>query len=215
MTVRRDATLRRMTRTATPDGTAVVTMELERGVVGDLATMSDLRDAAAERDTLAAAGRLVTAARAADIPVVHCVAEWRADRVGTTLNTPLTRALARRPEQILAGTAAIELVPELGDTGGDLHSVRRHGLTPFPGTDLDPLLRSLGAERIVVAGVSLNVGVTGLVMGAVDLGYEVIVATDAVVGVPPTYGDEMLAGTIAMLADLRSVQEIVADWNDH
>jgi nicotinamidase-related amidase len=194
--------------------TAVVTMELERGVVGDLATLGDLRDAAAERGTLGACARLVEAARDAAIPVVHCIAEWRPDRVGTPLNTPLTRALARNPAQILTGTGAVEPVPELGDCAGDLRSVRRHGLTPFPGTDLDPLLRSLGVTHLVACGVSVNLGVTGLVLGAVDRGYDVTVATDAVVGVPAAYGDDVLRHTLAMVAALRTVEEIVAGWGD-
>jgi len=187
-------------------------MEMERGVVGDLATLGELRDAAAARGTLAAAGRLCAAARAAGVPVVHCIAEWRADRRGTPLNTPLTRALARNPGQILAGTGAVAPVVELGDTSGDLTTVRRHGLTPFPGTDLDPLLRSLGVRHVVVCGVSLNVGVPGLVLGAVDRGYEVTVATDAVVGVPAPYGDEVLRHTLSMVARLATVDEVVAAW---
>ncbi len=193
-------------------GTAVLTMELERGVVGDLATLADLAEAASERGTLAACGRLVGAARSARIPVVHAIAEWRPDRAGTPLNTPLAAALARNPEQILAGTPAVELVPELGDTTGDLRSVRRHGLTPFTGTDLDALLRSLGVSTVVACGVSLNVGVLGLCLSATDLGYRVVVPTDAVVGVPPSYGDEVLRGTLAMVARLSTVEDVIAGW---
>jgi nicotinamidase-related amidase len=193
--------------------TAVVTMELERGVVGDLATLTQLRDAADERQTLAACGALIAAARVAGLPVIHCIAEWRADRAGTPLNTPLTRALSANPDQIRAGSPAVELVAELGDTTADLRSVRRHGLTPFPGTDLDALLRSLGVGHVVAAGVSLNIGVTGLVLGAVDLGYEVTVASDAVVGVPAAYGDAVLANSLAMAARIATVSEIVAGWS--
>ena len=193
-------------------GTAVLTMELERGVVGDLATLADLAEAASERGTLAACARLVEAARSARIPVVHAIAEWRPDRAGTPLNTPLATALARNPEQIQAGTPAVELVPELGDTTGDLRSVRRHGLTPFTGTDLDALLRSLGVSTVVACGVSLNVGVLGLCLSATDLGYRVVVPTDAVVGVPASYGDEVLRGTLAMVARLSTVEDVIAGW---
>lgn len=192
--------------------TAVVTMELERGVVGDLANLGDLREAACDRGVPAACGRLVSAARAAGIPVVHCVAQWRPDRVGSPLNTPLTRHLDRFADQILEGTAAVELIPELGDTSGDLRSVRHHGLAPFHGTDLDPLLRSIGVSHLVVAGVSLNVGVTGLVIGAVDRGFEVTVASDAVVGVPAEYGDDVMAHTISALARIVETETIVGSW---
>lgn len=128
------------------------------------------------------------------------------------MNTPLTASLARLPGQILAGSEAVDLVPELGDTSGDLTSVRRHGLTPFTGTDLDPLLRSMGMTTVVACGVSLNVGVLGLCLSAADLGYRVVVPVDAVVGVPASYGDDVLRNTIAMLATLTTVDELLADW---
>lgn len=191
-------------------GAAVVTMELERGVVGDLATMAQLAEAARERGTLDACGRLVRAARERGRPVVHCLAEWRADRRGTALNTPLTRSLARNPAQILEGTDAVALVAELGDTSADLRSVRRHGLTPFTGTDLDALLRSLGTRTVIACGVSLNIGVLGLCLGAADLGYRVVVPTDAVVGVPASYGDMVVANTLAMVGTLTTVDELLA-----
>ena len=104
------------------------------------------------------------------------------------------------------------VIGELGDTTGDLHSVRHHGMAPFHGTDLDPLLRSLGVSHLVVAGVSLNVGVTGLVIGAVDRGFEVTVATDAVAGVPLGYGDAVLANTLSALATLGTVDAIASRW---
>lgn len=189
---------------------AVVTMELERGVVGDLATTVQLAEAARASGTLDACGRLVRVARERACPVVHCVAEWRADRRGTLLNTPLTRSLARNPDQILEGTAAVELVSELGDTSGDLRSIRRHGLTPFTGTDLDALLRSLGVRTVIACGVSLNVGLLGLCLSASDLGYRVVVPTDAVIGVPPEYGDAVVANTLAMVATLTTVADLVS-----
>jgi nicotinamidase-related amidase len=192
------------------EGATVLTMELERGVVGDLATLTQLRDVARDRGTLDACGRLVHAARQRGVPVVHCIAQWREDRLGTVLNTPLTRALARNPGQILAGSPAIELVDELGDTAGDLRSTRHHGLTPFTGTDLDAILRSLGTTTVVACGVSLNVGVVGLCLTAADLGYRVVVPSDAVVGVPADYGDAVLANTLSMVATITTVDDLLA-----
>lgn len=195
-----------------PTDCAVVTMELQRGVVGDLASMPALVDAVTERGAAEACGRLVEGARSAGVPVVHARVRWAADRRGTPTNTPLTSALARRPEQMLEGTAAVDLIPELGDTTNDLDSWRRHGLTPFTGTDLDPLLRSLGVSTVVAVGVSLNVGVLGLVLGATDLGYQAIVPSDAVVGVPIDYGDAVMANSVAMVARITTVTELLAAW---
>lgn len=196
----------------TTDGCAVVSMELQRGVVGDRASMPALVSAATAGGTLAACGRLVEGARRRGVPVVHALVEWSADRRGTPLNTPLVAGLARNPDQMLIGTEAVEPVPELGDTSDDLRSVRRHGLTPFTGTDLDPLLRSLGVHTVVAAGVSLNIGVVGLALSASDLGYRVVVPSDAVVGVPVEYGEQVLANTLAMVATLTTVDELLHNW---
>lgn len=187
-------------------------MELQRGVVGDLATMPALVEAAAARSTLSRCGEMVHGARAAGVPVVHAAVHWRADRAGTPLVTPLTTSLARNPTQVLERTPAVELVPELGESATDLWSWRRHGLTPFSGTDLDVQLRSLGVHTVVAVGVSLNIGVLGLCLGATDLGYRCVVPTDAVVGVPVEYGDAVLEHSLAMVATRCTVRELLDAW---
>jgi nicotinamidase-related amidase len=189
-------------------------MELQRGVVGEEATLAELAELAAARGVLDACTLLVGAARRIGVPVVHARVEWSPDRRGTPLNTPLTAALARNPDQMLAGTPAVEPIPQLGDTTADLHSVRRHGLTPFTGTDLDPLLRSLGVTTVVAVGVSLNVGVLGLALSAADLGYRVIVPSDAVVGVPVEYGEQVLRHSLAMVATITTTPALVDHWAD-
>jgi nicotinamidase-related amidase len=61
--------------------------------------------------------------------------------------------------------------------------------------------------------VSVNIGVLGLVMGAVDLGYRVALVRDAIVGVPPEYGDAVVEGTLGLLATLVTTDEVVATWS--
>jgi nicotinamidase-related amidase len=103
-------------------------------------------------------------------------------------------------------------MPELGPEASDVICARRHGLTPFVGTDLDVTLRNLGVRTVVVTGVSVNVGVLGMVMGAVDLGYETVVVTDAVAGIPAEYANAVLDNTLAVLAARATSDEIVAMW---
>ncbi len=188
---------------------AALTMELQRGVMGDLASFPELAAAAKDRDTVARAARLLDALRHAGLPIVHCTAGFRADRAGTFLNTPLHTTLLRRPEHLLEGTAATELVPELRAQPTDYVSARRHGVAPFTGTPLHATLEDLGVRVLVVCGVSLNLGVPGLCVEAVNLGYQVVVATDAVVGVPVEYGETVLRTSVSLVAALHTVDEIV------
>ena len=70
--------------------TAVLTMEIQRGVIGDLTAFPQLRDAAVEAGVIPNTARLLAAARSAGIRVVHCTAEFRADRAGTAVLSGLS-----------------------------------------------------------------------------------------------------------------------------
>lgn len=196
-----------------PATTAVLTMEMQRGVIGDLARLPDLVDAVAEAGAVPAAARLLDGARSAGATVVHCLAGFNADRRGSTTNAPMFEFAARQPDHLVVGTPSAELVPELGPEPTDLIASRVHGMTPFSGTSLDPWLRNLGIRTIVVSGVSVNVGVFGLVIEAINLGYRVVVATDAVAGVPAEYAKAVLDNSLRVLATLRTVDQILAVWS--
>ena len=195
-----------------PASTAVLTMELQRGVVGDRASIPDLAAEVAARGVLPAAGRLADAARAAGVPVVHCTAEFRPDRAGSATNAPLLAVMAKRPNHLLIGSPEAELVPELGPDPRDLVVPRLSGVSPFAGTALDVTLRNLGVRTVVATGVSVNLAVLGLAIEAVNLGYRVVVVTDAVAGTPADYADAVLDGTIALLATRLTVDAVADVW---
>ncbi len=188
-------------------------MEMQRGVIGDLAKFPELSQICAERGVVANAARAVRAARTAGVRVVQCTAAFRADRAGShTDNAPFIKGLLRDPEHMLDGTGAIEVVPELYSPD-DLESRRYHGFSPFTGTSVDQTLRSLGVRTIVALGVSLNLGVPGMCLEAVNLGYRVVVPVDAVAGIPAEYGDAVLNNTISLLAARVTTDELLKAWS--
>jgi nicotinamidase-related amidase len=195
-----------------PNHTTVLTMEMERGVVGDLARFSGPAEAARESGMIDCCASLCTAARRAGMRVVHCIAAFRPDRAGSYRNMPGVLPFMDDPEHLPVGTAATEVLPELRDDG-DVESVRLHGIAPFIGTSLDPTLRSLGARTVVATGVSLNRGITGMTIEAVDLGYHVVIPRDAVAGYPAEYGKLVLEHTLANIATLTTVAELVSIWS--
>lgn len=197
-----------------PAATAVVTMELQRGVVGDLAALSHLRDAATSVGMPTNAGRICTAGRVAGATVVHCTAEFRSDRQGSVRNARILAASAQlNGDRLDRGEPGTELIPELDAAASDLVVARTHGLTPFVATELDQLLRNCGVRTVVAVGNSVNIGILGLVLVAVDLGYQVVVPRDAVVGVPVDYGETVMDNTIALLATLTTTEDLVAAWS--
>ncbi|MEU1727639.1 isochorismatase family cysteine hydrolase [Nonomuraea sp. NPDC005692] len=191
---------------------AVLVMEMQRGVVGDLTKFPDLVAACARHDVVPNAARVLRTARAAGLPVIHCTAAFRPDRAGShTGNCPFIVSLLKDPAHMLEGTAAVEVLPELREDG-DLESRRHHGFSPFTGTSLDMTLRSLGVSSVVAMGVSLNLGIPGLALEAVDLGYRVTVVRDAVAGIPEDYAQAVLRNTIGLLATRVAAADLVRAW---
>lgn len=56
-------------------------------------------------------------------------------------------------------------------------------------TDLDPMLRERGVERVVVVGIATDVCVKATVLDAVELGYDTVVLPDATAAVDLQPGD--------------------------
>ena len=198
--------------------TAVLTMELQQGVVGEGALMKALVEEVDRVGVRTTAGRLCNEARSRSIRVVHCVAENRPDGVGEienckvfAMNARLRRETGTTP--IDQGTPGALLVPELGPHPSDVVVSRVHGLTPFTQTSLDQILRNLDIKTLVVTGVSINLGIFGTVMSAVDLGYNVVIVSDGVCGVPREYAEDVLKNSLSLLATIASADEVVAAWN--
>lgn len=187
-------------------------MEIQRGVCGDLAPTPHLARAASSVGLAANAARLVAGARAAGATVAHCMFTIRGDGAGTDLTVPLMAAAAADPTLLRQGDPSADLLDGLGPEPGDWVAERHHGLTPFTGTDLADRLRAAGITTVVACGVSLNVGIPGLVTEAVGCGFGVVVATDAVVGIPTGYGDDVLRHSLAYVAELATVDGIIAGW---
>jgi nicotinamidase-related amidase len=194
-----------------PWRTAVVTSEIQNGVIGEEAVLPALARTA-RKTLIPALAKLVKSARAAGVEVVHGTFEQRVDGKGANANARLFAAVANAPVRLVRGTDATRIIPEVGVDPSDIVLTRSHGLNPMSGTDLDPVLRNLGVSTIVVCGVSVNVAITNLVMEAVNRGYDVVLPRDAVSGVPAAYADAIIDNTLALLATVTTVDKVVAVW---
>lgn len=215
MTALDDKQRARLSEQLNGGGVAVVTMELQRGVVGDGALMKALVDEVERMGLRRTVGRLCEAARRHGIPVVHCTAENRPDGIGATdnckvfaMNARLRRETGSTP--IDQGTDGARLVPELGPEPSDVVVARIHGMTPFTSTSLDQILRNMGVRTLVVTGVSVNLGILGTVISAIDLGYRVVLVRDGVCGVPADYADAVIDNTLSLLATVATADDVIA-----
>jgi biuret amidohydrolase len=202
--------------TVEPSRTAVLTMELQQGVVGAGALLPALVDEVQRVGLLDTVRRVCDGARAAGARVVHCTAVTRADGAGGARNCKIFSLADRRrretgasPTQI--GTPGAEVMPGL-EGPGDIVVPRIHGMTPFTSTSLDQILRNLGVTTVVATGVSVNLGVLGMSLTALDLGYQVVIPRDAVAGVPADYAQAVLDNSLSMIATIVSAEELLASW---
>jgi len=116
----------------------------------------------------------------------------------------------RRAEDL---AAFAEVVPEVGVEPEDLLFNRLHAMSPMTDTGLDLVLRNIGVTTIVAGGVSLNVGVMGLVIEAANRSYNVVIPRDAAVGVPPEYGEMVLQNSLSLISRLTTVDELIDIWS--
>lgn len=195
-----------------PRRTALVTQECQNGVIGEHAVFPALAEIA-RREMIPNAARLVKAARAGGVPVVHCLALRRPDGLGANTNARIFGAARKSPVILEPGSDAARVVDEIGVEDSDIVLTRYHGVGPMAGTDLDSVLRNLGASTIVGVGVSVNVGMTNFTMDAVNLGYRFVLPRDAVAGVPPDYADAIIDNTLSLLATVVSTDQLIEAWS--
>jgi nicotinamidase-related amidase len=197
-----------------PSTTAVLTMELQEGIVGEGALFPDLVAEVRRSGMLDQVRRVCAGARASGARVVHCTAVTRPDGAGAAINCKIFALTERMrvergstPNEI--GSPGAELVAGIEDPA-DFVVPRLHGMTPFTSTALDQILRNLGVRTVVATGVSVNLGIMGMALSALDLGYQVVIVRDAVAGVPSDYARSVLDNSLSLIATLLTTDELLA-----
>ncbi|UNS95758.1 cysteine hydrolase [Streptomyces tubbatahanensis] len=195
-----------------PATTALLTVECQRGVVGEDSALPELAQATRESGVLRRVAQLAGAAHGAGVQVLHAIAERRPDGRGSGRNARLFRAAERLPVRQEPGSPAVQVAEPLPVTERDLVVRRLHGLSPLAGTEVDALLRNLGIRTLVVTGVSANVAVPNAVFDAVNLGYTAVIPADAIAGVPADYTPAMVRHTLALVATVTTADAVRACW---
>lgn len=196
-----------------PSRAALLLMECQEGIIGEGGTLSALAEAVRRNGTVPQIARVLAAARARGVPVFHCLMARRPDGAGAAANCLLLAATRKSAHPLLPGSPQQAPVAALAPADGEWVVTRWHGVTPFHGTELDALLRNLGVRTVVATGVSVNIGILGLVLEAVNAGYQVVIPTEAVTGTPDEYVAAVMEHTLRLLATLAPVDRVVGVWS--
>jgi nicotinamidase-related amidase len=193
-----------------PRTTALVFVECQRGVIGDLSVGPALAEAA--QPALGAMALLASGARGAGVQVVHLTYLPLVGGRSASQSAPLMRATSSTAGW-RESDAPLEIVPEIGVGPDDLVLPRHQGISPVHRTEVLSILRNMGIDNVVVAGVSTNLAVLLVAVGAADEDFGVTVATDATVGTPSEHHASMLRHSLAFVARLATTDELLADWS--
>lgn len=184
-----------------PAKTVVLAVDVHRGHLDpDVATMPVAPEDA--RRVRAAVARLLGGARAATVSVIYVLLTyrrttppglesmgnpfWQAVEAARESMTPGRRSTIVHHNQ--EGSPQTELPPELAAQPGDYVIRSKKRLSAFYGTELDTLLRALGADTVVICGINTNTCVLCTAFDAFNRDLRVIVASDAVASM---YGDDL------------------------
>jgi nicotinamidase-related amidase len=192
-----------------PERSALVVFECLEGVIGPASPLPGLVAAVRETGLVGNVARLAEAARAAGVPVVYCTLAEQGAAADDGAETPLQRRLRDAGGRAPALGGVVEA---LAPRPGDRVVCRAGGVSGFHGGTLDGALREAGTRTVVLTGVSLNIGVLGTAIEAVNHGYAVVVPTDCVAGDPPEYGAQVLRHTLRHLVWLTRTADVVDRW---
>ena len=181
-----------MSATTLDARTALVVIDLQRGIVG-LPTVHP------SDEIIARSAQLAAAFRKNGLPVVlvnvTAVAPGRTDGGAAT-----THAF---PE----GWA--DLVGELDQQPSDI-TVSKQQWGAFYGTGLDMELRRRGVTQIVLCGISTSIGVESTARDAYEHGYNVTVATDAVTDTDAAAHERAVGTIFPRLGETGSTADVLA-----
>lgn len=192
-----------------PRRCAVVVFECQQRLLGEGTPLPGLRAAAEATGLLENLAGLLRRGRKAGVPVVYVRVVPPPPGEASRMHSPLEARVGPRgggeaPHGFDAGPICKEVAP----CDGDIVVERPHGMTGFYRSDLDSVLRAFGAETLVLAGISLNIGVLGTAIEAVNRGYRVVIPQDCVAADPPEYKDPILRYSLRNLAYLSDAEAI-------
>jgi nicotinamidase-related amidase len=193
-----------------PARCAILVFEMQENVIGAASRIPGLAAAVRDANVVANIARLLASARSAGATVFYCTALSRPSGLGRAKIPMLDKMSGVATGSDLVDTSVVKAIsPEPGDVA----MPRAHGMSAFFDSGLDPCLRDLGTETVIVVGVSLNIGLIGTTIEAVNRGYRVIVPVDCVAADPPEYGEQMLRYSIRNLAYTSTSGEIAKIWS--
>lgn len=189
---------------------AVVVFECQKNVIEEGGPYPGLVTSVQSSGLVATLAAFLASARKAGARVVYCTAGRRAGGLAAARVPGRSRVIGAELDDTPGSTP--EVVDAIKPEPGDVVVRRYHGMSGFHDTGLDPCLRHFEVRTVIPVGVSLNVGLLGTTIEAVNRGYRVALPTDCAVSDPPEYAEQVLRYSFRNLAFLTSSAEVARIW---
>ena len=194
--------------TLDPARTALIAVHLQNDIVGPDGAFAPFFRAEIDRvGTLTTAARLLDAARAAGVQVIYTRVAWQPGHTDLHANSPLLNIVVQQ-NCLVDETQGAAIIDELTPQDADRVITHRR-IGGFHDSDLDDVLRSAGIDTVAFLGVATNASVEGTTRAASDLGYRVLVVSDACSAATPEAHAASLE-SLGLLAEITTTDELIA-----
>lgn len=148
--------------------------------------------------------RLLDVSRAAGLSVIHVITAGKfADGRG------LSRNACVRGVHVGTATPEAEIMPIVSPRPSEA-VLGKPGIGAFTGTGLDELLRNLGVEHVILAGISCTGAIESTIRSATDRGYGAVLVPDACVTCDVMQQSELWNKEVGII-QVRSATDM-SDW---
>jgi len=184
--------------TLDPSTTALVVIDLQRGIAGTPTVPHSASDVIARSAQLAARFR----GRHGLVVLVHV------DPGPNGELFPRTITDIERP-RLVPAPGWSDFVPEMTPHNGDV-IVTKHQPCAFFGTDLEIQLRRRGIQTIVLCGIATNIGVEATARVGFEHGYNLVFAADAMAARDAELHASSVSKFFPTIGRVRTTEEILA-----
>ena len=169
---------------------ALIVIDLQKGIIGFAAELGSA-------GVVARSAELAAAFRERNLPVV------------------LVNVVGRAPGRVdqSFGNRAFppdwaDLVPELNAQPSDI-LISKQRVGAFLGTELDAKLKEKGVTQVFITGIATSMGVEATARNAFDLGYNVVLVSDAMIDLNPAAHTNAIANTFPRLGEIDTTESVL------
>lgn len=196
----------------TRERTALIVIDMQNGFIDPGGSMARRGfDVTLLAGTIEPCRRLIDIARGSGVPVIYTRQTYRPDYrdAGLRVRSFSPRSLTERA--FANGTWDAEILPELKPAASDF-IIDKTRASPFIGTGIDMLLRSMEVDGVAICGVTTNVCVESTARDASQYDYRTFVVGDACAEMDPARHQHALQTLAYIFARVVTVDEVEAAW---